>query len=302
VHEAQAHFSSISHDDSRSARQHQSRRKHAAQHLVHISFRFFHYKCPESREQCALRTPYRFDNHQSPSLLPVEQPRAGGVVTMSQSLSAVERSNPPPRRKACLACVKAKRRCDLTSPACRRCAQRQLRCMYASPSAAQPPEVSLVSSQESTSFFSGIPTPDVALDLVPGTAWHIAEPPMLPAQGQGFSALDEINLDPGTFEMSNTAFDPLAAPLDHAEWLDQADEEGPSLTSLIVVSPNPLSPPLWKKREKSLSEVLAGYLQYAVDELRRVPETMVLENGTPWCHHKLYQDSMPASMRGLSSL
>lgn len=37
---------------------------------------------------------------------------------------------PPPRRKSCTACVKAKRRCDLLTPQCTRCFQKSLECVY----------------------------------------------------------------------------------------------------------------------------------------------------------------------------
>ena len=46
------------------------------------------------------------------------------------SLSARERNNPPPRRKACTACIRAKRRCDLAVP-CLRCDRRGIPCEYA---------------------------------------------------------------------------------------------------------------------------------------------------------------------------
>jgi hypothetical protein len=46
------------------------------------------------------------------------------------SLSKVERGDPPPRRKSCAVCIKAKRRCDLGLPACLRCTQRKLDCRY----------------------------------------------------------------------------------------------------------------------------------------------------------------------------
>ncbi|TLS30867.1 hypothetical protein PpBr36_03321 [Pyricularia pennisetigena] len=46
------------------------------------------------------------------------------------SKSAVERDNPPPRRKACQGCIKAKRRCDLGFPTCLRCSHRHIECLY----------------------------------------------------------------------------------------------------------------------------------------------------------------------------
>lgn len=46
------------------------------------------------------------------------------------SLTAFERANPPPRRKSCAACTKAKRRCDLGQPSCLRCSGRGIDCHY----------------------------------------------------------------------------------------------------------------------------------------------------------------------------
>jgi hypothetical protein len=36
------------------------------------------------------------------------------------------------RRKSCVACIKAKTRCDITSPSCSRCSNKGLRCLYRS--------------------------------------------------------------------------------------------------------------------------------------------------------------------------
>ncbi|PHH49920.1 Transcription factor gsfR2 [Ceratocystis fimbriata CBS 114723] len=47
-----------------------------------------------------------------------------------RSNSSIERGNPPPRRKSCAACVKAKRRCDLGVPRCSRCNLRDFECVY----------------------------------------------------------------------------------------------------------------------------------------------------------------------------
>lgn len=49
---------------------------------------------------------------------------------MPQTLTSAERSNPPARRKACDACIKAKRRCNLVQPTCGRCSLRRIQCQY----------------------------------------------------------------------------------------------------------------------------------------------------------------------------
>lgn len=49
-----------------------------------------------------------------------------------QRVRYTERNAAIPRRKSCMACAKAKRRCDLAFPACSRCSLRQLDCHYPS--------------------------------------------------------------------------------------------------------------------------------------------------------------------------
>ncbi|KAG8408688.1 hypothetical protein J3458_019709 [Metarhizium acridum] len=51
---------------------------------------------------------------------------------MNCSLTALERNDPPSRRKSCSACIKAKakQRCDFALPACLRCSQSNVACEY----------------------------------------------------------------------------------------------------------------------------------------------------------------------------
>ncbi|KAM0243448.1 hypothetical protein ACHAPO_000296 [Fusarium lateritium] len=48
-------------------------------------------------------------------------------------------------------------------------------------------------------------------------------------------------------------------------------------------------------------ERILNRLQWAVDEIKRAPEKMVLENQTPWSHPLLYKDGMPRSIQDAHS-
>ncbi|KAJ5745165.1 hypothetical protein N7520_010347 [Penicillium odoratum] len=51
------------------------------------------------------------------------------------------------------------------------------------------------------------------------------------------------------------------------------------------------------RQPRSLPDIIASNLQFAIDILARSPKMMVLENRTPWCHPKLYQNYMPRAMQ-----
>ena len=42
----------------------------------------------------------------------------------------MSQGSPYPRRKSCNACIRAKRRCDLSDPQCTRCLQKSIECVY----------------------------------------------------------------------------------------------------------------------------------------------------------------------------
>jgi hypothetical protein len=56
------------------------------------------------------------------------------------------------------------------------------------------------------------------------------------------------------------------------------------------------------RQPRPLPEIIANNLQFAIDVIAQSPNMMVLENQTPWCHPKLYQNYMPRTMQGMFSL
>ncbi|KAH7176629.1 hypothetical protein EDB81DRAFT_875430 [Dactylonectria macrodidyma] len=182
------------------------------------------------------------------------------------SLTARERGNPPPRRKSCAACIKAKRRCDMALPACLRCSQRRVTCQYPNRRAC---DQNLVRPQLDS--MPGLLIEDAPC-LSPGT--------MRQLEGGG----DNFNSVPATIDATalGSTFGNLEAfelPIDE----DTLDLFQPSST---------LAPPTVHVFD-AIPEVIANRLQWSIDAICTAPSTMVLENQTPWCHPLLYKDTMP---------
>ena len=210
---------------------------------------------------------------------------------MVQSLSAAERGNPPPRRKSCLACIKAKRRCDLSSPVCARCRQRKYDCTYppGSGSKRRSPAVALPSTPSP-------PNPSATIGYPLAT---------------GCSSYPEAAIDPAALVL-NSSIDMLDTLLD----IPEIGAEDPLAeqfllplnfdpTGMLEVSP-PLKasvalfpPPLDGVDAKALfSWAVRTRLQYAIDKIASAPRQMVEEIQTPWCHRHLYGEEMPRSVQG----
>ncbi|KAI1069748.1 hypothetical protein LB507_008324 [Fusarium sp. FIESC RH6] len=185
------------------------------------------------------------------------------------SLTARERRNPPSRRKSCAACTKAKRRCDFAVPACLRCSQRQLHCQY--------PARAIRGQEAAQSEALEVISPGLltAEDSSPESLSHDA--PLIEDFNAVISSLDACSGDLGALEF----------PLEDA-------------TLKFVDQPWALTAPSTKDFAHVPRHIL-DRLQWAVDEIKRAPEKMVLENQTPWSHPLLYKDGMPRSMQDAHS-
>lgn len=211
---------------------------------------------------------------------------------MSQytSLSSVERDNPPPRRKACAGCIKAKRRCDLGLPACTRCAQRRIACQYTSTPATSLPHSSFMPSGPTYTQIQGLGLP---LDGQPSPAWTEA-PSITPVDqstsgsSQDFSFNDLDSLNYVDWDTSNTTLDELLEP-----------------GALSCNTPAELVAKTLRRPNIGISsdyDVVAVAVQtrlaYGIEQIMAAPKMMVLESQTPWCHPLLYRNGMPRSMQG----
>ncbi|OHW95914.1 C6 zinc finger domain-containing protein [Colletotrichum incanum] len=203
------------------------------------------------------------------------------------SNSFMERANPPPRRKTCLACIKAKRRCDHGQPACLRCSRRKIDCVYPTPPtfrlekrmATELLETPLsqgdseMSTEAPASITEQAPCPDTSLTPWPQDADFFQ---------LNITDLDGINLDTEFHEF-------LAA--------DALLDGSLSLSSLTPRPEPMLVPPQGTAPEGLLEEMIASRIQYTLDEIKKVPTSTVLENQAPWSHPYLYRAHMPKEMQ-----
>lgn len=99
------------------------------------------------------------------------------------------------------------------------------------------------------------------------------------------ATIDAANIDPS---VSNLA--PFELPIydDTLDLLDTLD--------ILQQQPSTLVPPSTRVFD-AVPEIIANRLQWSIDEIRKAPKSMVLENQTPWCHPMVYKDEMPRSMQ-----
>ncbi|ROV98791.1 hypothetical protein VPNG_08430 [Cytospora leucostoma] len=244
---------------------------------------------------------------------------------MSPPLSRSERDDPPPRRKSCQACVKAKRRCDQRSPACLRCAQRKIQCQYpARPSrrptpsekarSPLPPGVLTTSRLESQQ--SGIAGRDERLpNAGDGTAQGMQWSESLwlggAADGLQFNEVDlgavegqGPLLSPSFDDISSTAFlgqDDIFLNVYDSNIMDYDPtlaEAGASPTTMHLAARPPLEFSAPRRFDvDALHHRVWTRLSYAIEQIKAAPRMMLLETATPWCHPLLYKEHMPRVMQ-----
>ncbi|KAI3321297.1 hypothetical protein HD806DRAFT_204875 [Xylariaceae sp. AK1471] len=216
---------------------------------------------------------------------------------MPQSLSIIERGNPPPRRKSCAACIKAKRRCDLRQPSCLRCSQRKIDCCY-------PPRVEATSRKHSDAascpaqMSSSVQSQQLMKEPLPEMApWETSfdfNMDLSPSYHPSCPTFPTFSFNEPTFEDLN--------------FLDEIVSVDDTSHAIVPPTPGPTSaiedpmPMVLRSPNASLtrmqllraaSELIEKRLRYAIDTFKHAPEKMVLEGGTPWSHPALYHDSMP---------
>ncbi|CAP71601.1 uncharacterized protein PODANS_6_520 [Podospora anserina S mat+] len=223
---------------------------------------------------------------------------------MSLSISAVERNNPPPRRKSCSACIKAKRRCTQETPACQRCTQRSLACQYPEGRVSKRPLPASTPSNNPSHSLTGPPS---ALPT-PGSSWDFAvwENPSAYPESQepvnahsilldGADALDLFNfntVDPTLGDLGVAANDSAQIPREMAAGVP--DDMGTNRIIYDLVIPGP---PAALPQTAAVAWAFKNRLNFALDKIRDAPRRMVCENQTPWSHPCLYEHSMPQSMQ-----
>lgn len=234
---------------------------------------------------------------------------------MPRSRSRVERDDPPPRRKSCHACVKAKRRCDQRQPACIRCSHRGIACHYpARPARSEAPSTDPLPATPTalgSDFISHIADVDDTvlsfLDPVHetealGQLWPSQKAPCLQRPELPWTSAEGLN------ESTQLAQPPsLALALDDREIFGSEavdsniffDFTDSTPTGVDIALRTPLEVTAPKRMDlAALHTALETNFSYAMDRIKAAPETMLLENQTPWCHPLLYRENMPRVIQG----
>lgn len=244
------------------------------------------------------------------------------------SNSARERDNPPPRRKSCSACIKAKRRCEYAgAPACMRCAQRNVPCDF---SPAQQQQRASTTPQRVTSMLSALAEDRILLDAASAVAPcsnaqddfdALLATPLdvdLPSisgldksNGFHFGSLDgfemlggDLNsnalgslcgLEPlsgsNTYNNSSTIYEGDTPSVFEDDYVPEIDFLKEARQQHLGTLMAPAAQQL-----EYVSTMIRERLEFAVDLIRTAPRTMVDALETPWSHRLLYRDAMPASM------
>ncbi|TLD30738.1 hypothetical protein PspLS_02398 [Pyricularia sp. CBS 133598] len=253
------------------------------------------------------------------------------------SKSAVERDNPPPRRKACQGCIKAKRRCDLGFPTCLRCSHRQIECQYDGfasinrSSGGIPSRRPARSKKRQTQATSGHAAFEPESQSLPlsgtyGTATGVdglsflGDPSLasLPTFDNapislfpGLKTAEFIPKDDGIFPyegsldnllgLSNSVFEDLDLEgfQDPPQNMDPvlARPEEPPQTDLVYL---PI-PNLTTETSFTISYIIRTRLSYTIPVLLGAPKTFVETTGTPWSHPSLYKDGFPPIIEDMYS-
>ncbi|KIW04824.1 uncharacterized protein PV09_04008 [Verruconis gallopava] len=171
----------------------------------------------------------------------------------------------PRKKKSCSHCVKAKRKCDLETPKCRRCAKQDLRCEY--------PYAERHIGSES-SFVTA--TPNTSMDRKLAPSFDCSPPLDFAASTLDPFLSEGLGLTMPSLGCSD--LDPLGMMLISEQPLLEVAHMRQSPTAFSISCLNSFS---------------SSRLLYAIDLIKKAPETMVMKNQTPWSHPRLYDDAMP---------
>jgi Fungal Zn(2)-Cys(6) binuclear cluster domain len=170
---------------------------------------------------------------------------------------------PPPRRKACDACVRAKRRCDLGNP-CKRCTERNTLCLY-------PPPPSTTTTSNTPQDTDSIPSLPILPPSFPDSPQHNPFPNVIPA------------------EPTDWIF-PYMPEMSEVQVTNGNGFSTPSMSLEMIEILQQLEPRDILDRERVI---------FGTRQLRRYPEMLVNKGCTPFLHRHLYHDSLPSVISDL---
>ncbi|KXJ86378.1 hypothetical protein Micbo1qcDRAFT_168428 [Microdochium bolleyi] len=207
------------------------------------------------------------------------------------------------RRKSCLACTRAKRRCDLGLPLCSRCDERGVACVYAP---------ALASRRRRLDKQSSIARQHIDADVHIDTDINASIDVDIDNADFDAAMLDPCLTGPAQprvgFDMMNSVFatnlynaTTTSSPLEpySSSFAPPSFSFRPQLTEnntkiAIVPSTKPLI--VLPDDADALRAVLDPRLHYAIAQFCGAPEQLALSCQTPWSHPLLYRDRLPRSM------
>ncbi|KAK4188721.1 hypothetical protein QBC35DRAFT_495403 [Podospora australis] len=238
---------------------------------------------------------------------------------MLPSKSAVERNNPPPRRKACAACIKAKRRCTQEYPVCQRCSQRDLDCKYPVGRVPKRPQPASNHSSTPTSVlaFSGdLLPPDYVQPIIADSPWDgmswttpalssWPDTQLYTQQTELLSMIaqpDQMASTGNFFDFNDFGIVPEEPGLDTTNSSHQSSDDSPPLllnvpVARAIYNMTVAAPLACLSSAAATSWAIKNRLAFSIEKIRDAPRQMVMENQTPWSHPLLYESSMPQSMQ-----
>src|SRR5271156_4154957 len=182
-----------------------------------------------------------------------------------------QEQHPLPRRKACDACVRAKRRCDLSNP-CKRCIEKKLTCVYKQ----------LPQSSPTTSASTVQPTPQ--------TNTTITDLDTLPDSGMMIDdTVDSLgNTNDWILPFVNSAFQD--AGLEFPQLSTSSELE-------FTIPPIPLDVSTLICEVPVSTEMDSDRLLYTTHQIRTFPEKLVSQGHTLFIHQHLYDRDIPSSIQ-----
>ena len=173
----------------------------------------------------------------------------------------MSQEKPSARRKACDACARAKRRCDLLYP-CKRCVEKNVDCVY------QNIVVPPVGSTAIAFTNDTDPIPDLFANPISPSHAEDGLDWLLPLMTMDSSVprTDQSSL-PSIAQQSDVAFSTPPMSDEMQDILDQMSKVATTLDSERVI--------------------------FGTRQLRTYPEMLVTKGRTPFIHHHLYHDNLP---------
>lgn len=220
-----------------------------------------------------------------PFQLLLQTPTARRHHTRAMSVTTNERANPPPRRKSCAACTRAKRRCDLAHPTCTRCAGRGLACHY-------PPRRGSPRSPLPSPHTPTLPvTPDFSIDELLDDFWarDVCAPDPLPLPDFGAPPAPTVELSPQG-DGCGEAQPP--GPIDMCNMVVMDAER-----QLVRIGGGMAGSGIGDRVE-CIPYFISERLKYVFDYLPETPKELVDTMGTPWCHPMVFEDQTPKAFEG----